>query len=134
MAIYVQRGREAGLPQLRTPYARSLAAVLPQLAADDRVRATAASLSPAPCRTVEDRWSASRPLPVVVAVRNLLTLFEHVIFGLVIGDRGRLRRLFTILGIVVGVLILRVAAGAGCHGCESCAPVSWRNAGGHRGR
>src|SRR6266516_1918871 len=63
-------------------------------------------------------------LSVVVAVRDLLTLFEHVIFGLVVGNRGRRRGLLAIFGVVVGVLvvgvfILGVAAGAGDHGCES---------------
>src|SRR5690348_6161217 len=72
-----------------------------------------------------------RPLPVilVVAVRDLLTLFEHVIFGLVVGNRGGCRGLLAILGVivgvlVVGVLILGVAVSAGCHGRESSVPVS----------
>jgi len=64
-------------------------------------------------------------LPVVLAVRNFLALFENVFFGLIVGDFYWRRRLLTILGVmvgilVVGVLILGVAIGAGCHGCESC--------------
>src|SRR5262249_7079987 len=68
-------------------------------------------------------------LPVViVAVGDLLTLFEHVIFGLVVGNRGRHRGLLAILGVVVGVLVVGVlvlgfAPGAGAHGCESYLPV-----------
>src|SRR5215469_3480467 len=77
-----------------------------------------------------------RPLPVIVAVRDLLTLFEHVIFGLIVGNRGRHRGLLAILGVVVrvlvvGVLILGVAVGTGCHGCESCLPVSGMQTGDH---
>jgi hypothetical protein len=32
--------------------------------------------------------SAGPPSPAVVPVTDLLTLFEHVIFGLVVGDLG----------------------------------------------
>ena len=65
--------------------------------------------------------STGWPLPLVVAVGDLLTLFEHVIFGLVVGDLGRYRGLLAVLGVVVGVLvvgvlILGIAAGAGNHG------------------
>jgi hypothetical protein len=61
-----------------------------------------------------------RPLPVVLAVRNFLALFEHVCFGLVVGNIYWRRGLLTILGVmvgifVVGVLVLGVAIGAGCH-------------------
>ena len=46
-----------------------------------------------------------------------MTLFEHVIFGLVVGDLGRYRGLLVVLGVlVVGVLILWIAAGPGNHG------------------
>jgi len=30
-----------------------------------------------------------QPLPVLVAVWDFLTLFEHVVFGLVVGNLGR---------------------------------------------
>src|SRR5215471_16283189 len=53
-------------------------------------------------------------------MRYLLTLLEHVAFGLVVGDARRHRGLLAILGVVVGVLINRVAVGLGCHACESC--------------
>src|SRR5262249_20091431 len=50
-----------------------------------------------------------------------MTLFEHVIFGLVVGDLGRYRGLLVVLGVVVGVLvvgvlILWIAAGPGYDG------------------
>ena len=69
-----------------------------------------------------------RPLSVVLAVRDFLALFEHVFFGLVVGNFCGRRGLLAILGVmvgvlVVGVLVLGVAIGAGCHGCESCLPV-----------
>src|SRR6266566_2707770 len=83
-----------------------------------------AGSSPCALPSGHDRLSAGRRLPVVVAVEDLLTLFEHVIFRLVVGNRGRCRRLLAVLGVVVGVLILGVAAGARCHGCEFCVPVS----------
>lgn len=54
---------------------------------------------------------------------DFLTLFGHVVFGLVVGNLCRRRGLLAILGLVVcvlvvGVFILGVAIGAGCHGCE----------------
>ena len=58
----------------------------------------------APAWQGEDRTGP--PLSVVFAVGDLLTLFEHVSFGL-----------------VVGVLILGVAIAAGSHGCESYSQV-----------
>ena len=59
-----------------------------------------------------------RPLPVVFAVGDFLALFEHVCFGLVVGNLFWRRRLLAILGVmvgvlVVGVLVLGVAVGAG---------------------
>ena len=36
-----------------------------------------------------DRFGTGRALLVVVAVGDLLTLFEHVIFGLIVGNLGR---------------------------------------------
>src|SRR5215467_14547436 len=76
------------------------------------------------------------PVVVIVAIGDLLALFEHVIFGLVVGNPGRHRGLLAIFGVVVrvlvvGVLILGVAAGAGCHGFESCLPVFGTQTGGH---
>ena len=69
-----------------------------------------------------------RLLPVILAVRDFLALFEHVFFGLVVGNFFWRRGLLAILGVmvgvlVVGVLVLGVAVGAGWHGCESCLPV-----------
>ena len=51
-----------------------------------------------------------------------------VCFGLVVGNICWRRGLLTILGVmvgilVVGVLVLGVAVGVGCHGCESCSQV-----------
>src|SRR6185437_11250557 len=71
-----------------------------------------------------------RPLPVVLAVRDFLALFEHVCFGFVVGNFCWRRGLLAILGImvgilVVGVLVLGVAVGTGCHGCECCLQVAW---------
>ena len=70
-----------------------------------------------------------KQLPVVLAVRDFLALFEHVFFGFVVGNICRRRGLLAILGItvcvlVVCVLVLGVAVDAGCHGCESCFQVS----------
>jgi len=70
-----------------------------------------------------------RPLPVVLAVRDFLALFEHVCFGFVVGNFCWRRGLLAILGImvgilVVGVLVLGVAVGTGCHGCECCLQVA----------
>ena len=64
-----------------------------------------------------------RLLPVILAVRDFLALFEHVFFGLVVGNICRRRGLLAILDVmvcvlVVGVLVLGVAVDAGCHGCE----------------
>ena len=69
-----------------------------------------------------------RPLPVVVAIWDFLTLFEHVVFGFVVGNPRRRRGLLAILGVtvcvlVVGVLVLGIAVGVRCHGCEFCSPV-----------
>ncbi|HEY0998736.1 MAG TPA: hypothetical protein VGD83_03780 [Streptosporangiaceae bacterium] len=55
-------------------------------------------------------------------------MFEHVFFGLLIGNTGRRRGLPAILGIVirvlvVGILVLGIAVDTGCHGCEFCLPV-----------
>src|SRR5437667_10089971 len=63
-------------------------------------------------------------LSVVVAVRDLLTLSEHGIFALVVGNRGRRRGLLAILGVVVGVLVVRVfilgvPARSAVHRCEA---------------
>jgi hypothetical protein len=46
-----------------------------------------------------------------------LALFEHVVFGLVVGDLSRHRGLLAVFGVVVGVLVvgvlvLGIAAGA----------------------
>ena len=67
----------------------------------------------------------ARALLVILAVRNFLPLFEHVFFWLVVGNICWRRGLLTILSVmvrilVVGVLVLRVAVGTGCHGRESC--------------
>ena len=75
-----------------------------------------------------------RPLLLVVAVGHFLTLLEHIVFGLVVRDFCRCRRLLPILGVVirvfvVGVLVLRVAVGVGCHGCESCRTVTGTQSG-----
>src|SRR5262245_6453691 len=75
-----------------------------------------------------DRFGTGRALLVVVAVGDLLTLFEHVIFGLVVGNLTRHRGLVAIFGVVVrvlvvGVLVLWVAVAAGSHGCECCVRV-----------
>jgi hypothetical protein len=69
-----------------------------------------------------------RPLLVVFAVRDFLALFEHVFFGLVVGNFFWRGGLLTILGVVVGVfvvgvLVLGVAVDAGWHACESCLQV-----------
>src|SRR5215475_15616362 len=78
-----------------------------------------------PARPVRRAGRATlRPLPVVLAVRDFLALFEHVFFRLVVGDAGWRRGLLAILGVVVGilvvgVLVLGVVVGAGCHGCEA---------------
>src|SRR5215475_8676981 len=95
------------------------------------------TLEPAPLARA--RPIKRQTLSVVVAVGDLLTLFEHVIFGLVVGNPGRHRGLLAVLGVVVGVLvvgvlILGVAAGARNHGCESYLPVPGTQTGGHRGR
>jgi len=55
-------------------------------------------------------------------------LFEHVFFGLLVGNIGWRRGLPAILGImvrvlVVGVLVLGIAVDAGGHGCESRLPL-----------
>ncbi len=55
-------------------------------------------------------------------------MFEHVFFGLVVGNIGRRRGLPAILGIVVrvlvvGVLVLGITVDAGCHGCEFRLPL-----------
>jgi hypothetical protein len=64
-------------------------------------------------------------LPVVLAVRDFLALFEHVFFGLLVGNTGRRGGLPAILGVmvrvlVVGVLVFGIAVSARCHGCEFC--------------
>src|SRR5262245_37527937 len=79
-------------------------------------------------RSGRDRSSAGRPLLVVVAVGDLLTLFERVSFGRVVGNLARHRGLVAIFGVVVrvlvvGVLVLWVAVAAGSHGCECCVRV-----------
>jgi hypothetical protein len=43
-----------------------------------------------------------RLLSVALAVRDFLALFEHVFFGLVVGNICRRRGLFAILGVMVG--------------------------------
>jgi hypothetical protein len=80
----------------------------------------------------------ARPLSVVLAVRDFLALLEPVFFGLVIGNfcgrRGLLAILRVMVGVfVVGVLLLGVGVGAGCHGCESCLPVPGTQPRGPRG-
>jgi hypothetical protein len=67
-------------------------------------------------------------LPVVLAVRDFLALFEHVFFRLFVGNTGWCRGLPAILGVmvrvlVVGVLVLGIAVDARCHGCEFCWPA-----------
>jgi hypothetical protein len=90
---------------------------------DDRVRSYPGGLKPCALPSGQERLSVGRPLPVVAAVGDLLTLFGHVISRLAVGNRGRRRALLAILGVVVGLLILRVAAGTGYQGRESCVPV-----------
>ena len=80
------------------------------------------------CREKTQGEDDRRPLAVVLGVRDFLALFEHVFFGLVVGNICWRRGLLAILGVmagvlVVGVLVLGVTAGAGCHGCESCLQV-----------
>ena len=43
--------------------------------------------------------SEGRLLPVVLAIRDFLALFEHVFFGLLVGNTGRRRGLPAILGV-----------------------------------
>jgi hypothetical protein len=92
------------------------------------VRSYPGGLKPCALPFGQERLSVGRPLPVVAAVGDFLTLFGHVISRLAVGNRGRRRGLLAILGVVVGVLvvgvlILRVAAGTGYQGRESCVPV-----------
>ena len=47
-------------------------------------------------------------LVLVLVVRHFLPLLEHVGLGLVVGDPGGHKRLFEVLGVVIGVLVVRV--------------------------
>jgi hypothetical protein len=65
-----------------------------------------------------------RLLPVVLAIRDFLALFEYVFFGLLVGNTGRRRGLPAILGVMVRVLVAtgsprRYRAGAAGRGKQS---------------
>jgi carbonic anhydrase/acetyltransferase-like protein (isoleucine patch superfamily) len=109
--------------QMQAALQRYTAAIARQHHHDEIIDATPADLEPPAAGR-----GGVRPLPVVLAVRDFLALFEHVFFGLVVGNAGWRRGLVAILDVmigilVVGVLVLGVAVGAGCHGCESCSKV-----------
>jgi len=81
------------------------------------MRSEPSRLKAAPCRPDKTDQVPTVLSPVVVPVRDLLTLFEHVIFGLVVGNPGRRRGLLAILRAVAGVLVVDVLILGGCCRC-----------------